>query len=146
MAINGVMIVLVQPFAVSFVLRLRREHVLAAGALLMGVGVGLTGIAAGSVPRYALSVVVWTLGEIGLAPIAPSVVADLAPSSLRGSYQGAYQITWGAASFLAPAIGSLLMGHFGSGVLWDACIAAGMVAAIGLALCVTPSRTMEKSS
>jgi MFS family permease len=146
MAINGVMIVAIQPFAAPFAQRFRRGQVLSVAALFTGVGIGLTGFAAGSVWLYALAIAVWTLGEIAMAPVAPSVVADLAPASLRGSYQGAYQITWGAASFLAPAVGSMLLGHFGGGVLWGACVAAGIVAAIGFAVVVPTSYSSSARS
>jgi MFS family permease len=141
MAMNGVMIVLIQPFAGPFVQRFARGHVLAVSALLTGVGFGLFGLAGpGSpvIPLYVLSIAIWTLGEIAMAPVGPAVVAQLAPPALRGSYQGAYQLTWGASSFLAPALGSLVMGRFGSGALWGACVVAGVVAALGFMVVLAP--------
>ena len=143
LAINGIMIVVIQPFAGPFIQRFRRGNVLAISALLTGLGFGILGVVRvgrAAIPTYALAITVWTVGEIAMAPVAPAVVADLAPPSLRGSYQGAYQITWGAASFLAPALGSLVMGRFGSGVLWGTCVAAGVVAAVGFTAVLAPRR------
>jgi len=55
-------------------------------------------------------------------------VSDLAPSSLRGTYQGIYSMAWGASSFFAPVLGSLVLGHFGSVTLWTSCFVVCLVA------------------
>ena len=140
LAINGVMIVVLQPFVGAWVRNLPRAYVMAAGALLVGTGFGLTGIAQGSVPLYVVSIAVWTLGEIATAPVGPAVVADLAPPSLRASYQGAYQLTWGGGNFLAPAVGALVMGRFGATTLWSGCFVVGAVAAAGMLRVLAPRR------
>lgn len=127
LAINGVMIVLLQPAAVSWVQKFDRGRVLALGALLQGAGFGLTCVAH-SVAWYAFTVVVWTSAELLYSPVAPAIVSDLAPPRLRGTYQGVYSMAWGASSFLAPALGSLVLGHFGSVALWTGCFAVGLVA------------------
>lgn len=91
----------------------------------------MTGLARGSIGLYAASIVVWTIGEMAFIPTAITVVADLAPAELRGSYQGAYQITWGACAFLAPLVGGAILGRLGPSVLWPACAVAGAVGAAG---------------
>ncbi len=127
LAINGVMIVLLQPTAVSLVQRFDRGRVLALGALLQGVGFGLT--AAGhSIGWYAFTVVVWTTAELCYSPVSPAVVSDLAPTSLRGTYQGVYSMAWGAGSFVAPLAGSFVLGRYGSTVLWTGSFAVCLVA------------------
>jgi MFS family permease len=130
-ASNGVLIVLFQPFVNAWTGRARRPRVLALGAALTGVGFGVNVLAGGSVPLYALSVAVWTAGEISMAGVSPSVVADFAPRDLRGSYQGAYQLSWGVAAFLAPVAGAQILGRLGSGALWGTCVVAGFAAALG---------------
>jgi len=127
-AVNGVLIVLLQPLAVRWAPRYARSSMLALGALLTGAGFGLTGLAGGA-PFYAFTIVVWTLGEIVLSPVAPAVVADLAPPERRGRYQGAYHMVFGFSSFAGPALGSLLMGHLGARAVWLGCLAGGLLAA-----------------
>lgn len=129
-AINGLLIVLLQPFAVALVGRFDRDRVLALGALLVGCGFGLTALV-DTPPGYALSIGLWTLGEIAIAPVASTVVADLAPPELRGSYQGAFNTVFGASACLAPALGTLLLARAGAPVLWGTCLAAGVAAALG---------------
>jgi MFS family permease len=130
MAINGVLIVLLQPLAVGAVERFRRSHVLATGTLLIGAGFGLTALARGA-PLYALTIAIWTAGEIVLSPVAPAVVADLAPPPLRGSYQGVYQMAWGASAFVGPVLGSLVLGRAGGEALWLGCLLVGVLTAAG---------------
>src|SRR5262249_36221364 len=125
--INGIMTGLLQPTAVGLVQRFDRGRVLALGALLQGVGFGLT--AAGhSVGWYAFTIVVWTTAELCYSPVAPAVVSDLAPTRLRGTYQGVYSTAWGAGSFFAPLLGSAVLGRFGSTALWSSCFAVCLVA------------------
>jgi MFS family permease len=127
MAMNGVMIVLFQPTAVRWVQRFDRGRLLAVAALLQGIGFGLT--AAGhTVGWYAFTVVIWTTAELCYSPVSPAVVSDLAPARLRGTYQGVYSMAWGASSCLAPALGSLVLGRFGSVALWSSCFVVCLVA------------------
>jgi MFS family permease len=127
LAINGIMIVLLQPTAVSLVQRFDRGRVLALGALLQGVGFGLT-CAGHSVGWYAFTVVVWSAAELCYSPVSPAVVSDLAPANLRGTYQGVYSMAWGAGSFVAPLAGSFVLGRYGGTALWSGCFAVCLVA------------------
>jgi len=127
LAINGVMIVLFQPTAIRVVQRYDRGRVLALAALLQGAGFGLTGVGH-TVAWYAFTIVVWTVAELGYSPVAPAIVSDLAPARLRGTYQGVYSMAWGASTCLAPALGSLVLGRFGSVALWSSCFGVCLVA------------------
>jgi MFS family permease len=128
LAVNGALIVLMQPFTGRWLGGMRRAVALALAAGLTGLGFGLHALP----PSVALSMVavaVWTLGEMAQAPVAPSVVADLAPAELRGSYQGAYHMLWGLAACAAPALGGQVMGRFGATTLWLGCLVLGLAAA-----------------
>lgn len=152
LAINGALIVLLQPVASAWTRDYARGRVLATGAALVAVGLGATDFARGAVPVYALSIVIWTLGEIAMAGLSPAVVADLAPRHLRGTYQGAFLMSFGAAALLSPVCGSAILEHFGSSALWRTCLAMGFLAAAGFIAVVPDGRTIavvegqEKSS
>ncbi|MCC6750431.1 MAG: MFS transporter [Deltaproteobacteria bacterium] len=130
MAFNGVLIVLLQPGLVRWLARRDRGWVLCVGSLLTGCGFGLTALAS-TAWGYAATVVLWTFGEMLTLPLGPTVVADLAPPHLRASYLGLYQLSWGAASFLAPLLGGRVIARFGANVIWAACALLGLVAALG---------------
>ena len=129
LSVNGLLIVALQPFTHPVLRRLRRAQALALAAVLTGVGFGLHALT-GPVALAALAVAIWTLGEMAQAPVAPSVVADLAPSGLRGSYQGAYHMLWGLASSAAPALGGWVLGRFGTSALWLGCLVLGLGCAV----------------
>lgn len=137
-AINGVLIVLLQPFSARTVQGHRRSRVLAFATLLVGLGFGAAALAGGWMV-YAASIAVWTLGEILLSPVTPTIVADLAPLHLRGTYQGVQQMAWGAAFCLAPSIGTQILGRVGPRVLWLSCLALGLLASVGH-LAIAPAR------
>jgi MFS family permease len=128
LATNGLVIIALQPLAGRLAGRLPRMVPIAAGAALTGLGFGATAWAE-SAPGYSASIFVWTLGEIAQSASVPAHLAALAPAHRRGAYQGAYQLAWGLAGAAAPVLGSAALARLGSGVLWPACAAAGLVTA-----------------
>jgi MFS family permease len=125
--LNGVVIVLVQPFVVRRLGQSDRTTVLAVSMLLVGLGFGL-GAFVHEWWGYALSVVVWTLGEIGYATMIGAVLADLAPIDLRGGYMGlAGALSWGLGSAIGPLLGTNLLEVAGRTAVWSACAALGVV-------------------
>ncbi len=128
-AVNAVIVVLLQPLATSLLARLPQLPVQAAGSVLIAVGVALTGLA-DSIAGYAVSVVVWSLGEVVVAGIAAALVANLAPADARGRYQGAFQWTWGVARFTALTGGVALYSTLGPAVLWWSALVGGLATAV----------------
>ncbi|QRN96157.1 MFS transporter [Archangium violaceum] len=138
LAMNGVLIVLLQPFAGRAMGRMRRATALAWASGLTGLGFGLHVL--GASPGLAtLAVAVWTMGEIAQSPVASTVVADLAPTEQRGTYQGAYYMLWALSACVAPSLGSWVLGHQGAATLWGGCLAVGLFAA-GWHLAVADAR------
>ena len=129
-AVNGVLIVFLQPFAGALIRGRSRFRVLSLAALLMGVGMGLNGLV-DTVVLYGCAVAVWTLGEILYSPAASSLAADLAPIELRGRYQGILSMSFSLGFLLAPLIGGWASAAFGFAVVWTASLAAGIVTAVG---------------
>ena len=137
MSLNGLVVVLLELPMTTITGRHPRRPVIAAGTLLTGVGFALTAIAT-DVPLLAVTVVIWTIGEIASAPVAQAYVAELAPVHLRGRYQGAFGLTWALGLVFAPAVGTAVYALNPTG-LWLACGALGVVAAL-LVLGVAPRR------
>jgi MFS family permease len=129
-AINGVLIVLLQPLISELIAATARPPVLALAALLMAVGFGMNAVV-GSVMGYAVSVVIWTLGEILFSPASTALVADLAPPDARGLYQGAFAITFSLAFATAPLIGGVAIAAAGAWWLWVGCLVTGVAVSVG---------------
>jgi MFS family permease len=112
----------------------------------MGVGFGLTAVAS-SIPFYMLTVVVWTLGEIGFNAVGPAMVADIAPAHLRGRYNGVIGMSFGAAALVAPLVGTQVFENYGETALWAGCLVLSIVsAAVTLAMGPAVKRRMTTLS
>jgi len=129
-ALNAVLIVLLQPFAGEAIRGRSLPSVLAIASLLLAAGFGMNAWI-GSLPAYAVSVIVWTMGEILFSPASISLVADLAPEDLRGRYQGLFAMAFTSAFALAPAAGGYVLAHAGAHWLWIGCLVIGSLAAVG---------------
>jgi MFS family permease len=130
MAVNGIVIVIVQPLSLSFIARAPRILLLPGSMLLVGGGIALSA-ACHSTWAFALTVVVWTLGEIGASTALFALAATLAPEALRGRYMGAVGLAWGASAMLAPFLGARTYAA-SPGAVWLGCLGLSIVAAIGL--------------
>ncbi|MER6255026.1 MFS transporter [Streptomyces sp. NPDC001584] len=129
-AVNGVLIVLLQIPVTAFIERRDPQKLLVISALLAGYGFALTAFA-GPVWAYALTVCVWTLAEIVNSPTQMSLVVRLSPVHGRGRYQGVYNLSWAVASLVAPLMAGLLIDRYGADWLWGATGVLGTVAAAG---------------
>ncbi|WP_328880804.1 MDR family MFS transporter [Streptomyces sp. NBC_00299] len=129
-AVNGVLIVALQIPVTRFIERRDTGRILIVSSLLAGYGFGLTAFA-GSVGVFALTVCVWTLGEILNAPTQTGLVVRLSPAQGRGRYQGMYTLSWSVAALVAPLMSGLVIDRFGAEWLWGLCAVVGTAAAIG---------------
>ncbi|MBK6689335.1 MAG: MFS transporter [Deltaproteobacteria bacterium] len=128
MSLNGVMIVVLQLALTAGLGRFNRALTVSVGDVLVALGFGLTAWAVG-VPGFAVSVAIWTLGEIIHAAFKFSMVSDFAPPELRARYFGSFQGVYATATAIAPPLGGLLLTQAGPEWLWAACAAAGLLAA-----------------
>lgn len=129
MAVNGVLIVVVQPLTTSWLARFDPSKVLAAGFALAGLGFALTSLMS-SAAGHAAAVAVWTLGEVLTAGIPGAIVAALAPAHLRGRYSGMFGLAWSAGALLAPLVGTRLLAS-APGLVWPLLGGLGLLAAVG---------------
>jgi hypothetical protein len=79
-AVNGLMIVAGQLFVPKLIGGHDRSRVLALATLIIGVGFGLNAFAGTAAWFYALSVVIWTLGEMLQSPSNSALIAELSPA------------------------------------------------------------------
>ncbi|MFJ9606015.1 MFS transporter [Kitasatospora sp. NPDC101176] len=129
-ALNGVLVCLAQLPAGRLFDGRSPFRLLALAAALCGTGFGLTAFA-GSAPAYALTVAVWTAGEVISGPVSLELTARFARARAAGRYQGASAFAWSAGGVLAAAAGGWTYDRLGPAVLWSACALAGLTAAAG---------------
>jgi MFS family permease len=129
---NGILVVAFELAVTAVAMRSPRTRMIALGILLTGLGFAGFGIFLSGL-GMALAVTVWSFGEMFGSPSAAAFVADRAPAHLRGRYQSALGIMYGAAFTIGPLAGTAIYGWRPKGV-WVACAALGVIgAALALA-------------
>jgi len=107
--------------------RYRLEYVLAIGNLLIGVGLALTGFM-DSMFLLAVTVVIWTFGEMMSTSVAQAYLGSLAPPHLVGRYQGLYGVAYTLGTGAGPLIGGAVYA-IDPRALWAMVGAAGLLCA-----------------
>ena len=144
-AVNGFLIILTTIPVSNMAAKWPRFETVAVAAVLMGLGFGFTALAT-NLPIFALSVAIWTLGEIAATSVGPTIIADLSPVELRGLYQGIFGAAWGLSYFLGPLAGGWVYEQWGSNALWFGCLVVGFATALCyLALRIPARRQMTES-
>ena len=143
-AANGFLIVLVSIPISNLAGHWPRFEAMAAASVFLGLGFGATGLA-NTFPLFALSVGIWTLGEIAASAVAPAIIADLSPLELRGLYQGIFGSAWGLSFFIGPLLGGWVYEHLGGSILWSGCLLLGILLMLAyLAMRDPAQRRMEQ--
>lgn len=132
-AVNGLMITVLQlPFA-SWARGWRRDRMLIASGVVLGAGFFLNAFARTPL-QFAAVVIVWTMGEMMNAVFAPTIVSDLAPPALRGRYMGLFSMCFSSAAMFGAPLGGIVLARWGGRALWTAVLLAGLGSAAFSAL------------
>lgn len=130
LAVNGVLIVVLQPLLTAWGGPRDRSRLLALSVVLLGGGMALHG-ASSWIPVHVVAVITWTIGEIIAAPVNSTVVTSMAAAEARGRYQGTYGMSWALASMVGPIAGAAVFDHAGGTALWGGCFVLGIAIALG---------------
>ncbi len=115
--INTVMIFFIEVALNMAMAHWPHRRAMALGSLLTGIGFGVMGWADGFA-MMTVATVIWTFGEMILLPGAAAYVADIAPPSLRGTYMGIFQMSFGFCFSVGPWLGLHLLDSYGARALW----------------------------
>jgi MFS family permease len=126
-SLNGILIVLCELPLTTLTKRHPARRTMAFGYLLIGIGFASNALPR-TVPLLALTVVLFTLGEMISMPVSGAYVADLAPEHQRGLYMGTYGLVWSLAFICGPSLGMWLFSASPL-ALWGTCGLLGMLAA-----------------
>lgn len=120
MGLNGVLVALFEMIIVNY-LQNRRTPALyiVAGAAVLGFAYLLLLLpAAVSVPALAVSVTLFTAGEMLTIPFINTFVVSRSNHANRGQYAAGYTLCWSFAQVAGPAGGFFLAEHYGYHSLW----------------------------
>jgi MFS family permease len=139
-SLNGVLVVLIELPLTTVTRRFSARRVMAAGYLVCGAGFALNYFAH-TVSTLAVCMIVFTLGEMLVMPMASAYIANLAPTHMRGRYLGVSALTWSAALIIGPGLGMKLFASHPT-MYWLSCGLISVVAA-GIILVVVKSEGEE---
>jgi MFS family permease len=139
MALNCLGVVFLQPILSPKLHRVDAARLLALSAVLFGGGYGVNAVG-GNLAVYAIGTTLWTVGEVIGFPVASTMVANLAPPSLRGRYQGAFSMAWGVAFTISPIAAGEVIQQFGARSLWLLCLFVAIAVSIGHLVTAEPRR------
>jgi predicted MFS family arabinose efflux permease len=128
LAINTVMIILLEVPLNSSMADWSHRHALALGALLIGAGFGALVFVKGTF-GVAATIVLWTFGEMILLPASSAFVSDISPRQQSGAYMGLYTMGFSVAFAIGPWLGTQVLDNIGAGAIWIATFACGCITA-----------------
>ena len=128
-AINTVIIIIVEVPLNMAMANWQHRHALALGALLVGLGFGALMLIDG-VTGAALTVVIWTFGEMIFLPASAAYVSDVAPREQAGAYMGLYTMGFSVALAVGPWLGTAIMERYGASAVWMGTFVCGLVTAV----------------
>jgi MFS family permease len=129
LAINTVIIILVEVPLNTAMAEWSHRHSIALGALLIGLGFGALAVV-NNVPAVAVTVVIWTFGEMILLPASSAYVSDLAPREQAGAYMGLYTMGFSVAVAIGPWLGTQILERYGADAVWIGTLICGCITAL----------------
>jgi predicted MFS family arabinose efflux permease len=116
------------------------RRVIPIAALLIAIGFGAMGFAQAPIP-VAMTVIVWTFGEMMFFPAGTAHVAELAPAGRTGEYMGMFSASFSLALIVGPWAGAAMLDRFGAPVTWGIAFTCAVAGALvfGLGTVVSTS-------
>jgi len=136
LALNAFIVATVQYPLVRATRLKNRMVLLAISSALLATGIGGSAFA-GPLWSLVLLIVIMSIGETLLSPVASAEVSDLAPEALRGRYMGVWSVVWNGGAALGPAFGGWAMDALGGRQAFAVLLVEGLAGA-GLFLALAP--------
>jgi predicted MFS family arabinose efflux permease len=115
-SVNTLMIVIIEMVLLHSLRKRNEMKIIALGACFIGTGFALLPLGRGFL-FAALTVAVWTMGEILTMPLTATVASHRAGAA-AGKYMGLLSLTFSLSMLIAPIAGNWLYGEVGGDVLW----------------------------
>lgn len=119
-AVNTIMIVALEMVLMERIRKYSQARMINISFLLLGIGMGMLPLGRGFA-FGALTVAVWTFGEMLSLPLVTALIAARADESNRGRYMGMFSFAFSLAFVVAPAGGTAIYEHLGPDAVWYVC-------------------------
>jgi MFS family permease len=116
-AVNTVLIVAVEMILMERIRKYPQTRMINVSFLLLGAGLGLMPLGRGFA-YGAMTVAVWTFGEMLSMPLITALISSRADDANRGRYMGMFSFIFSLAFIVAPAAGTAVYDRFGADAVW----------------------------
>ena len=130
LSLNALMVVLFQFWTTRRIEKYPPMLMMALGTALYAVGFAMYGFVSLYV-LFLLAMVIITIGEMIVSPVAQALVARLAPEDMRGRYMAVSGFSWGIPFALGPYLAGQIMDNADQRLLWYAAGIIGVMAVSG---------------
>lgn len=127
---NAILVVIFQYTVTQRTQRYPPLKVMSQGALVYAVGMVLFSISR-SFEGFLFGMVIFTVGEMLIAPTGTALVANISPPDMRARYIGLYSLSFRVAAGIGPVLGGLLSDHLAPVATWYGGIGICLLAALG---------------
>jgi MFS family permease len=136
LALNALIVATVQYPLVRATRFRNRMVLLAVSSALLALGIGGSAFA-GPLWSFVVLIIVMSVGETLLSPVASMEVSDFAPEAVRGRYMGVWTVVWTGGASFAAFLGGWAMDAFGAREAFALLLVAGLAGA-GMFLALAP--------
>lgn len=130
MTLNAGMVVLFQFMITRRISKHPPMLILALGSLLYVIGFGMYGFV-NVYLMFMFAMVIITIGEMVIIPVAQAYVGNAAPEDMRGRYSGVMGFSWMIPWMIGPLLAGLIMDNGDPNWVWYGSAILGMIAALG---------------
>ena len=124
--INTLLIITLEMLLIYWIGKRSLNRFIALSFFLTGLGFALMPLGRGFL-YAALTVSVWTFGEMLSMPLLGSLIALRAGPGSQGRYMGLFSFAFSLSMIVGPAVGTAVYGRFGPAALWFGCGAVGVL-------------------
>jgi MFS family permease len=133
LAINTIIIVFFEMVLVHSLNKFAPLKVIGIGAFLIGLGFALTPLGRGFY-YAALTVAVWTCGEMLSLPLLTAEISNRSSDQNRGRHMGLFAVSFSLAFMIGPLAGAKIYALFSPQILWFSCGGLGIILALGFSM------------
>ncbi len=131
--INTIMIVVLEMILMEKIRKYPLARTINISFVLLGIGLGLMPLGRGYA-FGALTVAIWTFGEMLSMPLVTALIAERADDSNRGRYMGLNSFAFSLAFIVGPAAGTAIYDGLGPDAVWYVCAATCVVITVAFSL------------
>jgi len=120
--VNTILIVLLEMILMEKIRKYPLTRMINLSFVLLGIGLGMMPLGRGFA-YGALTVAVWTFGEMLSMPLVTALISERADDSNRGRYMGLNSFSFSLAFIVGPVVGTAIYDGLGPDAVWYACAA-----------------------